>query len=228
MPKLYSVMKALMMVDDTNQLQKIYDKISAAIQDRNGLVVDYNPLLTALLGCNTNLLFLGAKEQSRGALFYIGPYINKNGVEIIDALPLMVSAQEEVLLFPSVAEDSDPTKRTVQHVLTRTLNKLNSQMEISDTQAAGALMCLSARMTSESFSYLDFNGYKNFILDSIDLLLPLLTEYHLEPDHRDGFQLQVFALRDNRSNCLEVEILEQLGLNLLEACLIFCPVLTIA
>ena len=167
MPKLYSIMRVLRSVEDVVTLRNIYTKISDAIQGRNGFVVDYSPLLTSLLGCNTNLLFLGAKEQSRGALFYIGPYINKNGVEIIDALPLMVSAQEEVLLFPSVAEDSDTTKRTVQHVLTRTLNKLNSQMEISDTQAAGALMCLSARMTSESFSYLDFNGYKNFIFDSI-------------------------------------------------------------
>jgi len=168
MPKLYSIMKALMMVDDTNQLQKIYDKISAAIQDRNGLVVDYNPLLTALLGCNTNMLFLGSKEQSRGALFYIGPYINKNGVEIIDALPLIVKAQDDAVTYLSVAEDSGTEKRTVQHTLHKTLNKLNSQMEVSDTQAAGALFDLDARITSEIFSYYNANGYKNFILDTRD------------------------------------------------------------
>ena len=155
-------------MDDTNQLQKIYDKISAAIQDRNGLVVDYNPLLTALLGCNTNMLFLGSKEQSRGALFYIGPYINKNGVEIIDALPLIVKAQDDAVTYLSVAEDSGTEKRTVQHTLHKTLNKLNSQMEVSDTQAAGALFDLDARITSEIFSYYNANGYKNFILDTRD------------------------------------------------------------
>ena len=164
MPKLYSIMKVLRQVD-TDTLIKIYKKVSKEVQGRNGLVVDYNPLLTALLGCNTNASFLGAKEQSRGALFYIGPYINKDGVAVIDALPLMLKTQEDVLLHPSVADDTGTDKRHVQHALTRTLNKLNSQMEVSDTQAAGALLGLDARITSEVFSYYDGRGYKNFILD---------------------------------------------------------------
>jgi len=166
MPKLYSIMKVLRHVD-TDTLIKIYKKVSKEVQGRNGLVVDYNPLLTALLGCNTNASFLGAKEQSRGALFYIGPYINKDGVAVIDALPLMLKAQEDVLLHPSVADDSGTHKRHVQHTLTRTLNKLNSQMEVSDTQAAGALLGLDARITSELFSYYDGKGYKNYILDEL-------------------------------------------------------------
>jgi len=164
MPKLYQIMKGLRSVEDIN-LYKIYKKVSNEVQGRNGLVVDYNPLLTALLGCNTNLLFLGAKEQSRGALFYIGPYINKNGVEVIDALPLILRAQEDVLLNPSVADDTGTDKRHVQHTLTRTLNKLNAQMEVSDTQAAGALLGLDARMTSETFAYYGGKGYRNYILD---------------------------------------------------------------
>ena len=164
MPKLYQYMKVLRQVD-TNILIKIYNNVSKEVQGRNGLVVDYNPLLTALLGCNTNASFLGAKEQSRGALFYIGPYINKDGVAVIDALPLMLKTQEDVLLHPSVADDTGTDKRHVQHALTRTLNKLNSQMEVSDTQAAGALLGLDARITSEVFSYYDGRGYKNYILD---------------------------------------------------------------
>ena len=177
MPKLYSVMKVLMTVEETDRLQKIYDKISDAVKDRNGLVVDYNPLLTALLGCNTNLLFLGSKEQSRGALFYIGPYINKNGVEIIDALPVIAKAQDDAMTHRSVAEDSGTEKRTVQHTLQKTLNRMNSKMEISDTQAAGALFGLDARMTSEIFSYFDAMGYKNFVLDTTKLGL----HQNLEP-----------------------------------------------
>jgi len=168
MPKHYSIMKALMSIKDETTLRNIYKKISDTVQGRNGLVVDYNPLLTAQLGCNTNLLFLGSKEQSRGALFYIGPYINKNGVEIIDALPLLVKAYDDAKIHVSVADDSGTDKRTVQHTLTRTLNKLNAQMEVSDTQASGALFGLDARMTSEIFSYYNFNAYKNFIMDALD------------------------------------------------------------
>ena len=168
MPKLYQVMKVLRSLNDADLLYTMYNKISSELTDRNGSVVDYNTLLTALLGCNTNALFLGAKEQSRGALFYIGPYINKNGVDLIDALPLMLKAQEDVLLRPSVAEDSGTQKRHVQHTLTRTLNMLNSQMEVSDTQAAGALLGLDARITTEAFSNYDGSGYKNYIKDEMN------------------------------------------------------------
>ena len=58
-------------------LQNMYNQISSDLVNRNGMVADYNPILTSLMGCNTNSLFLGSKEQSKGALFYIGPYICK-------------------------------------------------------------------------------------------------------------------------------------------------------
>ena len=58
-------------------LRSLYSNVSLALPDRNGYVVDHNKLLAALMGSNTNSLFLGSREQSKGALFYIGPYINK-------------------------------------------------------------------------------------------------------------------------------------------------------
>jgi len=128
-------------------------------------VVEYNPLLTSLLGCNTNLGFLGSKEQSKQALFYIGPYINKNGVKVIDALPLLAHAQHHALQHPSVADDSETTKRQVQYIVTRVLNKLNSLMEISDTQAALALLGMGPTVCSDIFSYYDLRSTKNFVLD---------------------------------------------------------------
>jgi hypothetical protein len=128
-------------------------------------VVEYNPLLTSLLGCNTNLGFLGSKEQSKQALFYIGPYINKNGVKVVDALPLLAHAQNHALQYSSVADDSETTKRKVQYILTRVLNKLNSLMEISDTQAALALLGMGPTVCSDIFSYYDLRSTKNFVLD---------------------------------------------------------------
>ena len=58
-------------------LRSLYNNVSLALPDQNGYVVDHNKLLAALMGSNTNALFLGSREQSKGALFYIGPYINK-------------------------------------------------------------------------------------------------------------------------------------------------------
>ena len=147
------------------QLCGLYDRVAKQMEDRNGWVVEYNPLLTSLLGCNTNLAFLGSKEQSKQALFYIGPYINKNGVKVVDALPLLAHAQNHALQYPSSADDADTNTRLVQYIMTRVLNKFNSMMEISDTQAALALLGMGPTVCSDIFSYYDLRSTKNFVLD---------------------------------------------------------------
>ena len=38
---------------------------------RNGSVVEFNPLLTALLGCNTNVSLLGSAVQAKAILCYL-------------------------------------------------------------------------------------------------------------------------------------------------------------
>jgi len=56
----------------SEDLETLYKQVSKAVTDRNGYVADFNILLTALMGCNTNSLFLGSREQSKAAVFYIG------------------------------------------------------------------------------------------------------------------------------------------------------------
>eukprot|EP00956_Cyclotella_meneghiniana_P013438 scaffold19443_cov34-Cyclotella_meneghiniana.AAC.1 len=88
-----------------DDLKKLYNNVSQSLIERNGMVADFNVLLTALMCCNTNSLFLGSKEQSQGALFYIGPYICKNAVQIIDSFDVLLEAQEYARKYPSSAED---------------------------------------------------------------------------------------------------------------------------
>lgn len=156
-PKWRAVMKQMSTLD-TSDLIEIYKNVSAKLVVRNGKVVDFNPLLTSLLGANSNLLHLGSTEQSKAALFYIGPYINKNGVKINDALPILLDAHDYALAHPSVAEDSGTNKRHAQHVLTRTVNKINTMVEVSDTQACVALLGMDAGIESESFVTFDVRG----------------------------------------------------------------------
>ena len=151
-----------MKLDD---LKSLYTNVSRSLEERNGMVADFNVLLTALMSCNTNSLFLGSREQSKGALFYIGPYICKNGVQIIDSFDLLLEAQDYAKQYPSTAEDSSTDKRFVQYVLTRVLNKMNSLMEVSDTQAAAALLGLDAGMCSDIFISYDADAYLQQILD---------------------------------------------------------------
>jgi hypothetical protein len=146
-------------------LKNLYLNVSESLKERNGMVADFNVLLTALMSCNTNSLFLGSREQSKGALFYIGPYICKNGVQIIDSFDLLIEAQDYARKYPSTAEDATTDKRFVQYVLTRVLNKMNSLMEVSDTQAAAALLGMNAGMCSDIFVSYDANNYLHHILE---------------------------------------------------------------
>ena len=152
---------------DERSLRALHSRVNDKLEDRNGMVVDFNPLLASLLGANTNLLHLGSKEQSKGALFYIGPYINKDGVKINDALPLLLQAHEHALTHASVADDSGTNKRFAQQVLTRTLNKMNSMIEVSDTQGAAAVLGLGASMCSESFVSCNAKAYERHVMEEI-------------------------------------------------------------
>lgn len=150
------------MKDD--DLAELYNSVSYTLKDRNGYVADYNVLLSALMGCNTNSMFLGSREQSKGALFYIGPYICKNLVEVVDAFDLLLEAQDYAKKYPSTADDANTKKRFVQYVMTRVLNKLNSLMEVSDTQAAAALLGMNAGICSDIFSAYDPSSYEEFVV----------------------------------------------------------------
>ena len=89
----------------------------------------------------------------------------KNLVEIIDSFDLLLEAQDYVERHPSRAEDSSTDQRFVRFVMTRVLNKMNSLMEVSDTQAAAALLGMEAGMCSEIFWVIDANSYLTYIWD---------------------------------------------------------------
>ena len=148
---------------DVKHLRLLYNTVSDSLRGRNAWVVDFNPLLTSLLGCNSNLLHLGSTEQSKAALFYIGPYINKDGLKITDALPILLKAREHTLNFPSIADDADTNKRHVQHTLTRTLNKMNNLVEVSDTQGASSLLGMGASLCSDLFVTCDVSAIGKFV-----------------------------------------------------------------
>jgi len=161
-PKLKKLTEKLQAFE-VSDLKRLYHMISKALPTRNEWVVDFNPLLTSLLGCNSNLLHLGSSEQSKAALFYIGPYINKDGVKITDALPLLLKAYKHAINYPSVADDTGTAKRHTQHALQRALNKMNNLIEVTDTQAAASLLGMGASLCSESFVTCDIKAYIKYV-----------------------------------------------------------------
>jgi hypothetical protein len=146
-----------------NDLKELYSTVAQKLTKRNGYVVDYNPTLTAILGCHTNALLLGSSEQSKVAAHYVGPYVDKYKTDLVEALDIVYESMEHVKVHPSIAQDTGSTTRYAQHTLTRILNKLGSLREISDVQAAAALLKLKVSVCSEFFTVLDTEACINMI-----------------------------------------------------------------
>jgi len=189
-------------------LKILYGIVSKALPKRNGKVVEFNPLLTSVLGCNSNVLHLGSKEQSKAALFYIGPYINKGGVKITDALPILDKAREHAIQYPSIADDVNtaPTKRYLQQVLTRLLNKLNSLIEVSDTQVASYLLGMGTSLCSETFVACDTTAYQKFVKDEIQRLMKSGvdegSDEDINSDEEYEYYDEIDILRDDGNNSM--------------------------
>jgi len=70
-------------------LQNLYNTVFVELDKCNGYVVDYSPILTAVLGRHTNTLLLGSLEQSKGASYCIGPYGSENKTSLGESLDLI-------------------------------------------------------------------------------------------------------------------------------------------
>ena len=149
----------------------IYNSFSDSIQERNGWVVPTNHTLHNCTGSSCNALLLGNTQQSCASLFYVMPYLCKNKVALQACLVALEKAQQHVQKYPSISEqDTGTDKRTVQHMFTRVVNELSRSIQISDTQAALALLNMGTKITSDSFNYFgaDFSVnhfVHNFFLD---------------------------------------------------------------
>jgi hypothetical protein len=168
-------------------VMSLYNTVCQKLVKRNGYVVDYNPILTATLGCHTNSLLLGSSEQAKVAAHYLGPYIDKNKTKLGDCLDVVFEAMEHAKVQESLADDRGTPERFAQHVLTRILNRLGSLMEISDTQAAAALLGLCVLLSSEIFIACDTESYINLIKnEKADLEAEYLTGSEKEESSTDS------------------------------------------
>ena len=78
-----------------------------AFETRNGMVVEYNPVMTALLGCNTNVSILGSDSQAKAILCYLLKYITKPPTELSHYLKVILNARQYIEQHLSTAEDSE-------------------------------------------------------------------------------------------------------------------------
>lgn len=147
-------------------LKQLYDTVRTKLTEQNGYVVDYNPALTAILGCHSNSLLLGSSEQAKAASHYVGPYVDKNKTPLGESIEMVSQSMKEAKIRPSISEDTGTDVRLTQHVLTKILNKHGTLHEVFDTQAVASLLGLSVSVSTESFCVVDTQACINLIKKS--------------------------------------------------------------
>ena len=152
---------------EEKDLIQLYDTVKNKLVQRNGYVVDYNPALTAILGCHTNSLLLGSSEQAKAAAHYLGPYVDKDKTPLGETLEIIYEAMQYVKTHPSKAGDAGTISRFAQFLLTRILDKLGSLIEYSDTQAAAELIGLRTSISSEIFAGCDTDACINLVKNEL-------------------------------------------------------------
>jgi hypothetical protein len=136
-------------------IARIVSDLSEILPKANGNVVEYTPLIMSAIPGNHAAYSLGTSDQSNSSLIYLSSYVAKNKVAVVQILSTMQRAARDVSTpqFRSIAQDSGTDQRTSQHILQRTINKLDSAMEFSDTQMAASLLDFPTEITTDKFGY---------------------------------------------------------------------------
>ena len=141
---------------------------------RNADLVEYSPLLTRLLNCNSAPLLLGAGQTAKGAGMYMTKYMTKETFAIAAALSVLIDARKHIDEYPSCAEDSGAATRTGKHFLQRVLT--SATRELAPTQAAALALNIPSADHSHSF----VNAY---VWDAVRLTQVLQNGGRLLSDH---------------------------------------------
>ena len=139
-------------------LSFFYELLCKEVEESNGDIATFNPLLNLCTGSHNNASLLGSLQQAKGAVFYLCPYLGKTKFPLQQALMILNEVVKHVEKFPSKAENTGCDKRTTQHIMQRTLNKMMLLMELTDFQIAADLLDLPCIIRSEQYSYLDANA----------------------------------------------------------------------
>ena len=135
------------------QMEELYVKLKEKIVEANGYVASFNPIVSFCTGSHNNASLLGSLGQAKSAMFYLVPYQGKTKFDFQQSLTILNRALRYVDAHDSTAADSGSLQRTTKHFLTRALNRMHLQLEMSDYQIAAALLDLPSIISTDRFSY---------------------------------------------------------------------------
>jgi hypothetical protein len=120
----------------------------------NGMVNNYNHIITTALRCNTDIKFICNGRDSRSLSFYITDYITKKALKSHNAFPLIIAAAKQIEegIYPCRANPVYSARQQFNRdLMVKCLNKLTTQVERSGPEVATMLLKEKLHYTDNKF-----------------------------------------------------------------------------
>ena len=194
------------------QLSSMQSELRNKFMTANGNVATFNPILSFLTGAHNNLGLLGSTEQAKSAMFYLVPYQGKNKFPIQQSLVVIDAAIKHCQKHESktVKDDLGTAQRTSKQLLSRILNQMHLQLELSDYQIAAALLELPSTIECDKYEYGNPSALSSFRLalqmekdneDFLDKLYDHLAD--MQDLHRSNLQSSLNLHPNNIPNATQ-------------------------
>lgn len=130
-------------------------RLKEVLLRRNGLVVDFSKITTAVLRCNTAMYHIGSSSQSIAIFMYLVKYLSKDADNLCDSLAVIAKCKEYMDLHRSnPRENETEDMRYLKQFSQRILNLTDQgTREMSDVTVAYANSGGAGHRSSDAFSY---------------------------------------------------------------------------
>ena len=141
-------------------MKEFYVRLLQGLKTANQYAVEHNVILLYCTGSHNNTSFLGGKEQSKSAIYYIELYMAKEKASLTACITILEKSKKEIMIYPSKEWDLaiNLRERLTKHFLAKVIKKLNAFIELSDYEVAAYLLNILSIVSSENFQYCETYG----------------------------------------------------------------------
>ncbi|KAJ3517880.1 hypothetical protein NMY22_g13870 [Coprinellus aureogranulatus] len=138
------------------------DTGSIKLRRRHPRMTHYNPVLTFLMKCNTDVKFIGSGDDAKSFMYYVTDYITKAPLSMyagLTALSYAIRQGER----RGVLNNSTPTADDSRRAMTIAVNSMLGSQEISHPQVMSFVLGGGESYTSEKFSTINWGEVKRYV-----------------------------------------------------------------
>ncbi|KAF5332297.1 hypothetical protein D9611_008065 [Ephemerocybe angulata] len=155
----------------------------------------YNPIITFLMKCNTDIKYIGSGADAKAFMYYVTDYITKPPLSMHAGLTALAYAirqgEERNVLQTKPTGDSDPRK-----AITIAINSMLGRQELSHPQVMSYILGGGENYTSERFQSINWAEVLRYVTGTRSVEAPLDIGAVEQPMALDDLQVAMTAERN--------------------------------